>query len=310
MRIYQRNVAYMREFRAEDARTEARRLTRDLLGEEHPTAELLLSRARAALGDHRAYRCAELAQGAPLIRRSAELAAIAGLAVGTEITGQEWWSTGRAGKIPPPDEALAAATGIDPWTNLTVLEMLAAWIADDAADHAWGVPAATVDLNSWQAEDRIHVPVGTAPGTTLVVAFDSGGRLDAVVRPRPDGTPGSTLDFTTLRYSRPAEAQWSWGVAAGLGPHPLPDEDPDPYTVTVDPEVAETLRRWALRHGATPELVGTRWQAKGDVVAAVERVDWMWRSGEWFAWWRAASALLGGDPAQIEARMKDISAAP
>ncbi|MEO3814549.1 hypothetical protein ABGB17_36590 [Sphaerisporangium sp. B11E5] len=300
----------MREFRAEDARTEARRLTRDLLGEDHPTAGPLISRAGAVLGEQRASRCVELAQGAPLIRRSAELAAIAGLVVGTEITGPGWWSTGRGGKIPAPDEALAAAMGIDPWTSLTVLEMLAAWIADDAADQAWGTPVATVDLNSWQAEDRIHVPAGAAPGASLVVAFDSGGRVDAVVRRRPDGGLGSTLDFSTLRYSRPAEAQWSWGVAAGLGPHALPGEDPDPYTETVDPEVAETLRRWALRHGATAELVGTRWQAKGDVVAAIERVDWMWRSGEWFAWWRATTALLGGDPVQIAARMKDISSAP
>jgi hypothetical protein len=144
----------------------------------------------------------------------------------------------------------------------------------------------------------------------MVLAFDSGGRLDAVVLERPDGSLGSNLDFASLRYSRPAEAQWSWGVAAGLGPHALPGEDPDPYTATVDAETAEALRRWALRHGATTELVGTRWQAKGDVVAAIERVDWMWRSGEWFAWWRAASALVGGDPAQIAARMQDISSAP
>ncbi|MFC6087121.1 hypothetical protein [Sphaerisporangium aureirubrum] len=300
----------MREFRAEDARIEARRLIRDLLGDDHPKAGPLLGRARAALGDPRAYRCVELAQGAPLIRRSAELAAIAGLLVGTEILGRDWWATGRSGKIPSPDEALAAAMGIDPWTDLTVLEMLAAWIADDTADQDWGTPVARVDLNSWQPEDRIPLPRDAAPGTQLVVGFDAGGRVDAIVLERPDGTLGSNLDFATLRYSRPAEAQWSWGVAAGLGPHALPGEDPDPYTVTVDPEVAETLRRWALRHGATTELVGTRWQAKGDVVTAVERVDWVWRSGEWFAWWRATSALLGGDPVQIAARMKDISSAP
>jgi hypothetical protein len=300
----------MREFRAEDARTEARRLTLDLLGEATPTAGPLLSRARAVLGDHRAYRCVELAQGAPLIRRCAELAALAGLVVGTEIVGPDWWSTGRSGKIPAPDEALAAAMGIDPWTDLTVLEMLAAWIADDTADEAWGAPVAIVDLNSWQAEDRFPLPADAAPGMLMVLAFDSGGRLDAVVLERPDGSLGSNLDFASLRYSRPAEAQWSWGVAAGLGPHALPGEDPDPYTATVDAETAEALRRWALRHGATTELVGTRWQAKGDVVAAIERVDWMWRSGEWFAWWRAASALVGGDPAQIAARMQDISSAP
>jgi hypothetical protein len=300
----------MREFRAEDARSEARRLIHDLLGEDHPTAGSLLSKARAVLGDDRMSRCAELAQGAALTRRSSELAAIAGLLVGTDVLGPDWWSTGRGGKIPAPDEVLASNTAIEPWTDLTVLEMLAAWIADDTADMAWGVPVGPVDLNSWQAEDRVDLPDDAAPGRRLVVSFDAGGRLDALVLRRPDGALGSNLDFASLRYSRPAEAQWSWGVAAGLGPHPLPGEDPDPYADTVDRHAAERLRQWALRHGATSEQVGPWWQAKGDVVTAVERVDWMWRSGEWFAWWRATSALLSGDSAQLSARMDDISSAP
>ncbi|MBB5630497.1 hypothetical protein [Sphaerisporangium krabiense] len=300
----------MREFRAEDARTQARRLIQDLLGEEHPTAASLLDAAGAALGGDRAARCAELAQGAPLIRRSSELAAIAGLLIGTRALGETWWTSARDGKIPAPDEVLAVGTAIEPWTDLTVLEMLASWISEDAADVAWGRPIASVDLNSWQAEDRVELPSDVLPGARLVVAFDAGGRVDAVVVERLDGSLGSNLDFASLRYSRPAEAQWSWGVAAGLGPHPLPGEDPDPYAVTVDQRVAETLRHWALRHGATAEQIGPWWQAKGDVVAAVERSDWMWRSGEWFAWWRAASALLGGDPVQIAARMDDIASAP
>jgi hypothetical protein len=127
---------------------------------------------------------------------------------------------------------------------------------------------------------------------------------------RADGELGSNLDFAALRYSRPAEAQWSWGVAAGLGPHPLPDEDPDPYTQVVDPHAAEWLRTWALRHGVTDTHVGTHWQTRGDVISAIERADWMWRSGEWFAWWRATSALVDGDRAQLTARLKEISSAP
>ncbi|MCW2877291.1 MAG: hypothetical protein JWQ95_1391 [Sphaerisporangium sp.] len=300
----------MREFRAEDARSEARRLIHDLLGEEHPTAGSLLDEARAVLGEDRMARCAELAQGAALTRRSSELAATAGLLIGTGVLGKGWWSAGRDGKIPAPDEVLAANTAIEPWTDLTVLEMLAAWVADDTADVAWGAPIGSVDLNSWQAEDRVGLPEDAAPGLRLVVAFDAGGRLDAVVVERPDGRLGSNLDFASLRYSRPAEAQWSWGVAAGLGPHPLPGEDPDPYAVTVDQRAAELLRQWALRHGATAEQVGPWWQAKGDVIAAIERVDWMWRSGEWFAWWRATSALLGDDPLQLASRMDDILSAP
>ncbi|MGW4665112.1 hypothetical protein [Streptosporangium sandarakinum] len=296
----------MREARAEDARTEARRLVTSLLGTERPQAGALLREAEAALGAGRVEHCVELARGAPLTRRSTELSAVAALLVGTRDLGEEWWRRPRGDKLPAPDEALAAATAIDPWTDLTVLEMLAAWIADDAADEVWGPPAASADLNSWQAEDRVGLPPDAEPGRRLVVAFDAGGRLDALVVRRPDGELGSNLDFASLRYSRPAEAQWSWGVAAGLGPHRL-EEDPDPYAEPVDDAAARTLRAWALDNGASAGQVGEPWRTRGDVVAAVDRVDWMWRSGEWFAWWRAVSALVDGDADRLAARLEDIA---
>ncbi|MEU4405175.1 hypothetical protein AB0F88_11655 [Streptosporangium sp. NPDC023963] len=299
----------MRDARAEDARTEARRLIRDLLGEERPDAALLLSEAKAALGADRVARAVELARGAPLTRRSTELAALAGLLVGTRELGKEWWRQERGGKLPAPDEVLQTSTAIEPWTDLTVLEMLAAWIADDAADEAWGRPAAVTDLNSWQAEDRVELPKDAHPGRRVVVSFDAGGRLDAVVVRRADDELGSNLDFDSLRYSRPAEAQWSWGVAAGLGPHRL-DEHPDPYGQPVDAEAAATLHAWALRHGASTEQAGEVWRVKGDVVASIERIDWMWRSGEWFAWWRGVSALIDGEPEQLAARLEEIASVP
>ncbi|GGS52726.1 hypothetical protein GCM10010156_09260 [Planobispora rosea] len=299
----------MREARAEDARTEARRLIRDLLGEDRPSAGVLLREAQAVLGTDRVTRCTELIRGAPLTRRSAELASLAGLLVGTRELGTEWWERPRAGGVPAPDDVLRSAGAVGSWTDLTALEMLAARIADDAADRTWGPPVAVTDLNSWQAEDRITLPPDAVPGQRVVVSFDAGGRLDAVVVRRPDDDLGSNLDFSSLRYSRPAEAQWSWGVAGGLGPHHLAGEDPDPYQVPVDGTAARVLRDWALRHGATAEQTGREWRVKGDVVAAIERVDWMWRSGEWFAWWRGVAALVDGDPAQLSARLEEITAA-
>lgn len=300
----------MREARAEDARNQARELIRSLLGEERPTVPVLVERAGAVLGAERTERCLELVRWAPLTRRSSELASLAGLVVGTEDLGVDWWERGRGAKLPPPDEVLRSCTAIEPWTDLTALEMLAAWIADDAADAVWGPAVAFADLNSWQAEDRFPLPPGAQVGQRLVVAFDAGGRLDAVVVQRADGALGSNLDFASLRYSRPAEAQWSWGVAAGLGPHPLPGEYPDPYAESVEPAAAEPLRQWALRHGATVDQVGPPWRRRGDVIAAIERVDWMWRSGEWFAWWRAVAALSDGDGPALAARMDDLDAAP
>ncbi|MEZ0072591.1 hypothetical protein [Planotetraspora sp. GP83] len=300
----------MREAHAEDARSQARRLIRDLLGEDRPTAARLLGQARAVLGGDRAERAAGLAREAPLTRRSSELAAVAALHVGTADLGGEWWTRSRGGKQPPPDEVLATAMAVEPWSDLTVLEMLAAWISDDVADALWGPPAGSADLNSWQAEDRVEVPGDARAGERLVVAFDAGGRLDAVVVARGDGRLGSNLDFGSLRYSRPAEAQWSWGVAAGLGPHPLPGENPDPYAEPVDAAVSAALRDWAVRHGATGEIAGPDWEVRGDVVAAVERVDWMWRSAEWFAWWRVAAALIDGDEEHLTARLMDLASAP
>ncbi|MEO3800642.1 hypothetical protein [Nonomuraea sp. B1E8] len=297
----------MRQAHAEDARTEARRVVRNLLGEERPTAPALIDGVRPVLGDERTDRTLELALGASLTRRSAELAAIAALLVGTRELGAEWWTRPRGGKLPPPDEVVRTAVAIEPWTDLTALEMLAAWIADDAADQLWGRPVAEVDLNSWQAEDRFRLPPGVRPGQRLVVHFDAGGRLDAVVTRRSDDDLGSNLDFHSLRYSRPAEAQWSWGVAAGLGPHRLPGEHPDPYAREVPAAASGVLRDWAMRHGATREQLGERWETVGDVVAAIERVDWMWRSGEWFGWWRGASALVD-DSAYLPYRLEELAA--
>jgi hypothetical protein len=281
--------------RAEDARSEARRLIRELLGDERPTAAGLLDHAVGALGAARAARCAELARTAPLTRRSAELAAIAALVVGTPEL-DPWWGERRGPGLPSPDQVLDTGRPVTPWEDLTALEMLAAWAADDAADLRWGRPVAIVDLNSWQAEDRIDLPEGVRPGDRLVLSFDAGGRLDAVVVERKDDELGSNLDFAAIRYSRPAEAQWSWGVAAGLGPHPLPGEEPGPYAETVPDKVVDGLRDWAMRHGATPAQAGPQWRTKGDLVAAVERVDWMWRSAEWFAWWRAVAAIIDDSP--------------
>ncbi|MGW3343241.1 hypothetical protein ACWDA3_08025 [Nonomuraea rubra] len=297
----------MRQAHAEDARTEARRVVRNLLGEERPTAEMLIGDVRPVLGDERTDRTLELALGAQLTRRSAELAAIAALLVGTRELGEGWWAKPRGGKLPAPDEVVRTAVAIEPWTDLTALEMLAAWISDDAADQMWGAPVAQVDLNSWQAEDRFGLPPGVKPGQRLVVHFDAGGRLDAVVARRPDEELGSNLDFQSLRYSRPAEAQWSWGVAAGLGPHRLPGESPDPYAREVPAEAVGILMTWATRHGASAEQLGERWRTVGDVVAAIERVDWMWRSGEWFGWWRGASALVD-DSAYLPYRLEELAA--
>ncbi|GAA2785739.1 hypothetical protein GCM10020219_066550 [Nonomuraea dietziae] len=51
---------------------------------------------------------------------------------------------------------------------------------------------------------------------------------------------------------------------------------------------------------------GESWSDVGDVVAAIERVDWMWRSGEWFGWWRGASALVD-DSGYLPHRLEELA---
>jgi hypothetical protein len=75
----------------------------------------------------------------------------------------------------------------------------------------------------------------------------------------------------------------------------------------VPAEAVGILMAWATRHGASGEQLGERWETVGDVVAAIERVDWMWRSGEWFGWWRGASALVD-DSAYLPYRLEELAA--
>ncbi|RJL31317.1 hypothetical protein [Bailinhaonella thermotolerans] len=285
---------------AKHAKAEAMRVVRAMVEGAPPTAGSLLATAEPVLGEERAGRCAELVRRGALTRRAERLAAVAALTAGTREIGAGWWA--RPGPGGTPDEVLRGGDAADP----AALETLAARIAEDVAEARWGPPAGQVDLNSWRAADRVPPPPGAEPGDRLVAAFDTGGRVDAVVVRRDDGSPGTELDFDSLRYSGPAEASWAWETALGLGPHRLPGEVPDPYAEAVDPEAAAILRSWALRHGATPAEVGEGWSTVGDVIAAVGAVDWMWRSGEWFGWWRAASALVEQDAKHLAARLEEI----
>lgn len=116
---------------------------------------------------------------------------------------------------------------------------------------------------------------------------------------RADGTLGSELDIDSCRHSPPAEVSWGWAIATGNGPHRLPDESPgspaDPYAVPIDLAAAETIRGWALQHGANPAQVGQAWKTAGDVIVAMGAADWMRRPGRWSRWERAASALADRD---------------
>ena len=293
---------------AKDASTEGRRLVRALLDVDPLTVDVLLTVAHDVLGPERAEHCVRQVRGGRLTRRSYLLAEVAAVVVGTRHLGVGWWARphrradkpGQWQQGPPPDEVLISGVVPSRWQSASVLEVLAWWSADDVADTLWGPPVDFVDLNSTRPTDRIALPRDARPGDRLVAAFDPGSRVDADVARRADGTLGSELDITSCRHSPPAEASWGWAIATGNGPHRLPDESPgspaDPYAVPIDLAAAETIRGWALQHGASPAQVGQAWKTASDVIVAIGAVDWMRRpDGRWWRWERAASALADRD---------------
>lgn len=83
----------------------------------------------------------------------------------------------------------------------------------------------------------------------MLLSWDVGCRVWAVVEQRPDGTMGLRQEGELL-FAPPADASWAWSICASLGPHRLPGEKPgtdrDPYAARIDDAAAETLRHWAL----------------------------------------------------------------
>jgi hypothetical protein len=89
-----------------------------------------------------------------------------------------WWS--RDGS--KPDELLAAPSGI---RAAPVLVSLEHGIEEDVAVREWGPIAAEVDLSSPVVIDRIAASPMARAGDRLVVRFDPGCVLGAIVEARP-----------------------------------------------------------------------------------------------------------------------------
>ena len=296
---------------SDESRREALRILRELLSIDGPNLDALLEAANRALGVERLRRCVSLIRESPLTRRSHALACVAALVVGTRELGGDWWrrqhrrsdGPGRPEEGPPPEDLLVASRANEQRQWPTTLERLAQWAAADVADALWGPPVDAVDLNSLAPDDRIALPPNARAGDRLVVSFDPGSRVDALVLARPDGTLGSVLDLESVRHSAPAEVEWGWGISAGLGPHRLPDEDEggpdDPYHVLIDEAAAATLSAWAIAHGADVDQILPPWTVAGDPIRALGAVDLVRRDGTWFAWGRATEALANRDAQRL-----------
>ena len=286
-----------------EPRARGRALLLEHLGFEEPSVASLLEAAHEVLGSERTGRCVELVQITLPTQRYQGLSALAALVVGTRELGAEWWTLPhrhpvtrlhREGPITPDQRLAANPRAAEPAWRSTILD-LGDWIADDAAVAAWGPLVEEVDLNDPNAIDRIrNLPAGAEARQRLTAHFDAGGVVDAVVEEREGGHLGTRL-VGKSRYSTPAEVSWGWGVALPApGPFPLPDDPESVYGAVVDPEVAERLRAEALGFGWSPDDIGPPWVTRGDVCAALARLDWPWLegTGNTLPWGKAAAELV------------------
>jgi len=219
-----------------------------------------------------------------------------------------------------PDELLRAAVKSADEAE-SRLRRLGAWIADDAADARWGRPVDYVDLNDPAADDRIHLPERVVEGESLVVAFDPGARVWAKVVRREGADAsleregrrrrdlGSVL--TDHAFVNVENVGWAYSMATNIGPIYLPGETPsgpsDPFMKRIDPRHSDRLSSWALKHD---RLVAQQcqWATKGDIWSAYFRLGLPYsRTGEWWAFENATSALVDGDLAAMEKWIPKLS---
>lgn len=203
---------------------------RDVLGIE-PTADALLARLASQLGPSEIGPILEGIRHSSPDRREYAVAGVAAASLAMDHLGSGWWTTRRhrfnLAELPEDDGSPAdlirsrprlrqpGETG--PWIDPPA-EVLGYWAEDDVADHLWGQPVAYVDMNSSQPVDRVPAPASARVGDRLVLTFDPGSRIDAVVERRLDGTLGTRLDMNSLRSSPPADLWWNWLAATKLGP--------------------------------------------------------------------------------------------
>jgi hypothetical protein len=210
---------------------------RDALGIE-PTAEALFERLSRQVGPHEVDLVVAAVRRTPVDRRKYALACVAAASLAMDYLGAGWWHEARSRNgvsgAPADNRSPATLLRSEPeiGSTLTVsglpwpaAELLGLWAEDDVADHLWGAPVDYVDLNSSQPVDRVPAPENSRPGDRILLAWDPGCRIEAVVEERGVGKLGTMLDGE-LRFSPTADLWWNWATATELEQHQLPGEPP------------------------------------------------------------------------------------
>lgn len=210
---------------------------RDALGIE-PTVDALLGRLSLQVGPQEVDAVVAVVRRGPVDRRRYSLAGVAAASLAMDYFGAGWWheTRSRTGLTNAPADNCPPATllrseyeigspsarAMSPWPGA---ELVGLWAADDVADHLWGPPVDYVDLNSMQPVDRVPAPENSRPGDRILLAWDPGCRIEAVIEDRGGGKLGTMLDGE-LRYSPPVDLLWDWSTATENDQHRLPGEPP------------------------------------------------------------------------------------
>lgn len=270
---------------------------------EDPSVAVLVSLSTTTFGPERSARLFELLRATWLSQRYWGLAIIASVVAGTRVLGEGWWTSKQRSQWPAgsdlgvhksPEEILCGPDGLSSGRS-NILTHLEYRIAEEVAVLAWGLPVDYVDLNSSEELDRLKaVPRGSSPGDRLVLAYDPGCVVDAVVESRPDNELGTRLDLESSRSSVPAEVWWAWCSAfPHAGPFPLPAEVPSPYDAPLDHLRVAKLRAQLFERGVSKRDAGDSWETARDLCYALARLEDR-RFGDLFRWMSRAEAVLDG----------------
>jgi hypothetical protein len=284
-----------------------------LLGMTEPSVDRLFAKARTVLGHDRANRCLDLAKLAPLSNRYVPTSALASLVAGTTDLGADWWTRNHEeltqarswASLGTPD-ALLAVGHSDPELEDggSCLAELGAWIADDAADKAWGRPVDHVDAEDPRVDGRVVLPDGAKVGDRLTAILAPGIRVwaDVIEREGMAG-PGRSLLGTRLAEQKThevAEVRSAWSIAVALGPIRLPGEMPgrqnDPFSDHLDHDASRRLFNWAIANGVSKSDLGGPWRTKDALWTARFRLGLPYsRPGAWYVFDEAVAAAIDGD---------------
>jgi hypothetical protein len=205
-------------------RAESAKTVRGVLGIE-PTFDALMVRVGTQITAAELAAVIAAVERTPPHRQPYAIAAVAAASLAMDMLGHDWWQQARTrsdnagGQAVCSPASLVRSDSQFGWIcdhprsgGVGAVEVLGEWAGDDVADHLWGPAVGFVDMNDSNPVDRFPAPANALPGDRLLLSFDPGCRIAAVVERRDDGTLGTRLDGE-LPFAPPTDLWWHWVTA-------------------------------------------------------------------------------------------------